>query len=46
MKLFKMIGCFMALVVALTQKEFDAVKKLANFDPKIADIVWMKAEDY
>ena len=31
---------------AKTQKEFDAVKKLANFDPKIADIVWMKAEDY
>ncbi len=31
---------------AKTQKEFDAVKKLANIDPKIADIVWMKAEDY
>jgi hypothetical protein len=30
----------------MTQKEFDDVKKQAKIDPKIADVVWMKAEDY
>ena len=31
---------------AKTRKEFDDVKKLAKRGAKLADVVWMKAEDY